>query len=88
MPSTGVAYVLWALLGGLGVHRFYLGRPFTGLLWALTFGLLGVGLLLDLFLIPGMVRAARRKYVREMSAITGRPIPAGARGPRSFRLSA
>src|SRR5690349_1865524 len=25
--STGLAYVLWFFLGGLGMHRFYLGRP-------------------------------------------------------------
>ena len=24
--STGIAYLLWFFLGGLGVHRFYLGR--------------------------------------------------------------
>jgi TM2 domain-containing membrane protein YozV len=29
--STGLAYVLWFFLGGLGMHRFYLGRPLSGL---------------------------------------------------------
>lgn len=25
--STALAYVLWLLFGGLGVHNFYLGKP-------------------------------------------------------------
>ncbi|MEN9201961.1 MAG: TM2 domain-containing protein [Thermostichus sp. DG02_2_bins_29] len=54
----GSAYLLWglALFGFCGAHRFYLGRWRTGLLWLLTLGLLGVGQLIDLLLIPGMVR--------------------------------
>ena len=56
--STLAAYILWLLgLAGIcGLHRFYLGRPWTGLLWLLTVGLLGIGQIIDLFLIPGMVR--------------------------------
>jgi TM2 domain-containing membrane protein YozV len=56
--SKGTAYLLWLAwtLGFCGIHRFYLGRPWTGLLWLFTFGLLGVGQLIDLFRIPGMVR--------------------------------
>lgn len=56
--STLASYILWLLcLGGIcGLHRFYLGRPWTGLLWLLTLGLLGIGQIIDLFLIPGMVR--------------------------------
>jgi TM2 domain-containing membrane protein YozV len=55
--SSGWAYLLWlpCLVGVCGIHRFYLGRPGTGLLWLFTFGLLGIGQLVDLFLIPGMV---------------------------------
>ncbi|HEY3242135.1 MAG TPA: NINE protein [Phycisphaerae bacterium] len=58
MKSIGVAYVLWFFLGVLGIHRFYLNRVGTGVLWLLTGGLLGIGWLVDLFLIPGMVRQA------------------------------
>lgn len=55
MRSLPVAYLLWALFGVLGVHRFYLHRIGTGLLWLFTGGLLGIGWLVDAFLIPGMV---------------------------------
>ena len=56
--STFASYILWlvCLVGICGLHRFYLGRPWTGLLWLLTAGLLGIGQIIDLFLIPGMVR--------------------------------
>ncbi len=58
MKSTWVAYLLWFLggLGILGLHRFYLGRWPTGLLWLLTGGVVGIGALLDLFAIPEMVQ--------------------------------
>ena len=43
--SIGTAYVLWFFLGGLSVHRFYLGFPVSGAIqaallpisWALIF---------------------------------------------------
>lgn len=35
--STLLAYLLWFFLGGFGIHRFYLGHIFTGLMmFALT----------------------------------------------------
>jgi TM2 domain-containing membrane protein YozV len=53
-----VAYLLW-LVGGfgvLGLHRFYLGRWVSGLMWFFTCGLLFIGAIVDLFLIPTMVQ--------------------------------
>lgn len=35
---AGVAWLLWATLGWLGAHRFYLGREFSGLAMLFTFG--------------------------------------------------
>ena len=60
--SKVVGYGLW-LVGFTGAHRFYYGRPITGTIWFFTLGLLGIGWLIDLFLIPGMDRSADRKYV-------------------------
>ena len=72
MKRTSTAYLLWFLgvLGILGLHRFYLGRPWTGLLWLLTGGLLGIGALADLFLLPSMVQieVLSRKLLRESEA--------------------
>ena len=61
MKSTLVAYLLLLFLGGLGIHRFYLGRPVSGIFYLLTLGFLGFGCFIDLFLIPGMVRQENAK---------------------------
>jgi TM2 domain-containing membrane protein YozV len=60
--SKLVGYVLW-LFGFTGAHRFYYGKPISGTIWFFTLGLLGVGWLIDLFLIPGMDRRADAKYL-------------------------
>jgi hypothetical protein len=56
--SQSTAYLL-AVLGFVfpvaGLHRFYLNRPLSGLLYLCTWGLLGLGTLIDLFILPGMV---------------------------------
>ena len=49
--SKEVVFILAFLLGWLGIHRFYVGKWLTGILYLLTIGLLGIGLLLDLILI-------------------------------------
>ena len=61
MKSTVVAYLLWFFLGGLGIHRFYLGRPISGIFYLLTVGGFVIGWIIDLFLIPGMVRQENAK---------------------------
>jgi serine/threonine protein kinase len=53
--DMAVSYLLWAFLGFFGAHRFYLGRPFTGLLWFFTGGLVGIGWLVDAFWTYHMV---------------------------------
>ena len=45
--SLLVAYLLWFFLGILGIHRFYLGRPVSGVIWLCTGGLFGVCWLFD-----------------------------------------
>lgn len=59
--SKAIGYFLW-IFGFLGAHRFYFGRPISGTIWFFTLGLLGIGWIIDLFLIPGMERSASRKY--------------------------
>ena len=58
-----MGYILW-IFGFTGAHRFYFGKPKTGTLWFCTFGLLGVGWLIDLFLIPKMDSEASTRFVR------------------------
>jgi TM2 domain-containing membrane protein YozV len=60
--SKTIGYLLW-IFGLMGAHRFYYGRQLTGTLWFFTLGLLFVGWIIDLFLIPGMDRDADRRYV-------------------------
>jgi TM2 domain-containing membrane protein YozV len=57
MKNLGVSYIFWAgwLIGLGGLHRLYNGKIATGLLWLCTGGLLGIGQILDLLLIPSMV---------------------------------
>ena len=48
----------------MGCHRFYYGRPVSGTIYFFTLGLLGIGWLVDLFLIPGMDRDADLKFAQ------------------------
>ena len=58
-----VAYILWLFLGIFGIHRFYLNDTGLGLLYLFTLGFLGMGWLIDLFLIPGMVKRENMKFI-------------------------
>lgn len=59
--SLVLGYLLW-IFGFTGAHRFYYGKPVTGTIWFFTLGLLGIGWLIDVFLIPGMDRSADLRY--------------------------
>jgi TM2 domain-containing membrane protein YozV len=59
--SKVIGYALW-VFGFTGSHRFYYGRPISGTIWFFTLGLLGIGWLVDLFLIPSMDRQADFRY--------------------------
>ncbi|KKD01425.1 MULTISPECIES: NINE protein [Photobacterium] len=59
--SKLIGYLLW-IFGFTGAHRFYYGKPVTGTIWFFTLGLLGIGWLIDLFLIPGMDKEADLRF--------------------------
>ncbi len=59
--SIVVGYLLW-LIGFLGAHRFYYGRQISGTIYFFTLGLLLIGWIVDLFLIPKMNREADIRF--------------------------
>lgn len=50
------AYILWFPFGLHGFHHFYLRRYVWGFLYHCTFGLFGIGWLVDMCRIPSLVR--------------------------------
>lgn len=59
--SKTIGYILW-IFGFTGSHRFYYGKPVTGTIYFLTFGLFLIGWIVDLFFIPSMDRAADLRF--------------------------
>ena len=68
--NPAAAYLLWGLgwLGLCGIHRFYLGKPVSGLIWLLTFGLGFIGQFVDLFFIPDMVAARNQSLLKQSNS--------------------
>jgi len=60
--SVLFGYLLW-IFGFLGMHRFYYGKPISGTIYFFTLGLLFIGWIVDLFLIPGMDRDADIRFI-------------------------
>jgi len=84
----GLGYALWCLafVGLAGIHRIYLGKYGTGILYLLTFGLLGIGQFIDLFRMKSLVQDAniREGYLPHprvvgqlMSQMTPAPMSVG-----------
>jgi len=87
--SVGLAYMFWFILGGLGVHRFYTGRAFTGTIYVLLqiagwltiaagfgvflFAIIFVWWAIDGFLLPGIVRRTNLLLAAEITG--GTPLP-------------
>lgn len=60
----GVARAFWLTTGFFGGHRFYLGKTGTGLLMLLTLGGVLLWWLVDLFLLPRLVRGFNAEQAR------------------------
>jgi TM2 domain-containing membrane protein YozV len=60
--SKVIGCLFW-IFGFTGSHRFYYGKPISGTIWLFTCGLLLIGWIVDLFLIPSMDRQADRRFV-------------------------
>ncbi len=77
MYETGIAYLLWFLggFGTLGLHRFYLNKVGTGLLWLCTGGMCFVGAFVDLLTLPSQVREAnlRKSYRAALAGAQAMP---------------
>src|SRR5688500_8814117 len=55
-----VAWVLLTFLGWLGVHRMYLGKWITGLIYLCSFGLFGLGILYDFWTLNNQITVINR----------------------------
>ncbi|MBQ0752915.1 MAG: TM2 domain-containing protein [Gammaproteobacteria bacterium] len=54
------SWILLTFLGIFGIHRFYLEKWITGIIWLLTVGFFGFGLLYDLWTLNGQVSEYNR----------------------------
>ncbi|AEJ61137.1 hypothetical protein Spith_0862 [Spirochaeta thermophila DSM 6578] len=79
--SLPIAYLLWFVsgFGVLGLHRIYLGKIGTGILYMCTFGLGAVGAVYDFFTLPYQVEEANRR--RQIEDILSHSM-GSAGGPR------
>ena len=88
--NLGFAYLLWLFsgCGVLGLHRFYLGKIGTGVLWLCTGGLAGIGCVYDAVTLPRQVREAniRARVRAEVDYADGRGLPLYAQAPTAPKV--
>ena len=65
LPSKSLseAYILGITLGFFGAHHFYLRRGGYGCIYLFTFGLFGIGWIIDWFRMPCLVENANKKIL-------------------------
>ena len=49
------AWILLTFLGFIGIHRFYMGKWATGILYLLTLGIFGMGLIYDFWTLNSQI---------------------------------
>jgi len=83
--SKFFAIMMWFawIFGFGGIHRFYLGKPATGVLYLLTWGLVGVGQIIDLTKMDRLVDDANDRAKRLYG-----PANAGALPSATARIKA
>jgi len=65
--SQVIALILAALVGGLGIHRFYLGYTWQGIVQLLTLGGCGIWALIDLIrIITGDLKPKDGEYAKTL----------------------
>lgn len=80
-----IAYLLWGLgfVGFCGLHRMYLGQYTLGTAMLFTFGLCGVGQLVDVAIIPQAVREANTKDTAQQKPTISQPFPDDHKKPEA-----
>ncbi len=64
--SRLVAFLLCFFLGFLGIHRFYVGKTGSGILYLCTGGIVGIGWLIDFCMILfGSFTDAQKNFVKK-----------------------
>ena len=57
-----LTWILLTFVGFLGIHRFYMGKIFTGILYLCTGGLLGLGILWDFLTLNEQITDVNTRY--------------------------
>ena len=57
-----LTWILLTFLGFLGIHRFYMGKVITGLIYLVTVGLFGLGLLYDFLTLNEQISDVNEGY--------------------------
>lgn len=83
-----ITYLLWALgfVGFCGLHRMYLGQYTLGTAMFFTFGLCGVGQLVDVAIIHEAIRKANGKDSAQKKPTISQPVPNDHKKPEAQGL--